>query len=96
MTKVLIEFNLPDDKHDMDECMRGAKFARAISDYGEWLRTMNKHGLSSEMMVTKKDLQDMEPVEDRNTFIACLTLERTRDKFWDIVNSCGANPVEEY
>lgn len=45
MPKVILEFNLPDDKHDAEVAQKAWEFVFVIQDLDNHLRAINKHGL---------------------------------------------------
>lgn len=41
--KATLEFNLPDNQHDFDCAIDGAKWMSAMWDLNDWLRSQTKH-----------------------------------------------------
>lgn len=41
--KAILEFDLPDNQHDFDCAVDGAKWMSAMWDLNDWLRSQTKH-----------------------------------------------------
>lgn len=46
--KATLEFNLPDNQHDFDCAIDGAKWMSAMWDLNEWLRSQTKYAPDSQ------------------------------------------------
>jgi hypothetical protein len=42
--KATLEFNLPEDSHDLDVAVNGWKWKMVMNELDQWIRGENKHG----------------------------------------------------
>jgi hypothetical protein len=42
--KATLEFNLPEDSHDLDIAVNGWKWKMVMNELDQWIRGENKHG----------------------------------------------------
>ena len=65
--KVILEFNLPEDKENFDYANNGFNYYMALTEFDQWLRSEYKYNEKEEMFEVRQKLNEI--INDNNITI---------------------------